>query len=138
MRAVCDTNIWLRGLFRATSYPGRVIDAWLDGRFTLVTREPLIAEVADVLTRGEIQAEFGITPERTALMVARMRLGEVVPIAGTVQGCRDPEDDKLIETALVGKADALVTQDNDHLTMMVPGLVIVTAFDFVGLLESLP
>jgi predicted nucleic acid-binding protein len=55
-----------------------------------------------------------------------------------VQGCRDPEDDKLIETALVGKADALVTQDNDHLTMMVPGLVIVTAFDFVGLLESLP
>lgn len=42
MRAACDTNIWLRGLFRPSSYPGRVIDAWLDGRFVPVTSDPLI------------------------------------------------------------------------------------------------
>jgi putative PIN family toxin of toxin-antitoxin system len=139
MRAACDTNIWLRGLFRSTSYPGRVIDAWLDGRFLLVTSDQLLAEAADVLTRAEIQSRFRITPERVGLFLTQMRaLGEVITITGAVQGCRDPDDDMLVETAILGKADALVTQDNDLLTMTVPGLTIVTAYDFVQMLDALP
>ena len=32
-------------------------------------------------------------------------------------GCRDPDDDKLIETAVMGAADCLVTGDRDLLDM---------------------
>ena len=32
-------------------------------------------------------------------------------------GCRDPKDDKLLETALLGRADCLVTGDQDLLVM---------------------
>ena len=40
-----------------------------------------------------------------------------VAIAGAKMGCRDADDDKLLETALVGEADCLVTGDGDLLAM---------------------
>ena len=38
---------------------------------------------------------------------------EIVPVAGAVRLCRDPDDDVVIETARNGLADALVTRDDD-------------------------
>jgi predicted nucleic acid-binding protein len=34
-------------------------------------------------------------------------------VTGTVRLCRDPDDDILIETARAGRADELVTRDDD-------------------------
>ncbi len=42
---------------------------------------------------------------------------EWVPIVGAKLGCRDPDDDKLLETALMGAAACLVTGDGDLLEM---------------------
>ena len=42
---------------------------------------------------------------------------EWVSISGATLECRDPDDDKLLETALIGKADCLVTGDGDLLVM---------------------
>ena len=38
-------------------------------------------------------------------------------IAGAKLGCRDPDDEKLLETALTGEADCLITGDRDLLEM---------------------
>ena len=38
-------------------------------------------------------------------------------IAGAKLGCRDPDDDKLLETALMSEADCLITGDRDLLEM---------------------
>jgi predicted nucleic acid-binding protein len=38
---------------------------------------------------------------------------EVVPIQGDLKVCRDPNDDMVIETAIRGAADVLVTGDKD-------------------------
>ncbi|MYF08683.1 MAG: putative toxin-antitoxin system toxin component, PIN family [Rhodospirillaceae bacterium] len=46
-----------------------------------------------------------------------MRVSERVAIVGAKLGCRDPDDDKLLETALMGNADCLVTGDGDLLAM---------------------
>jgi len=37
----------------------------------------------------------------------------IVPVTGTVQVCQDPDDNVVIETALIGRANALVTRDDD-------------------------
>ena len=51
-----------------------------------------------------------------AVYLARLRaVSEWVWITGARLGCRDPDDDKIIETALLGEADALVTGDRDLL-----------------------
>ncbi len=44
-------------------------------------------------------------------------VSEWILITGTKLGCRDPGDDKLLETALMGKADCLITGDRDLLEM---------------------
>ncbi len=40
-------------------------------------------------------------------------VSEWVSIVGARLGCRDLEDDKLLETALMGEADSIVTGDQD-------------------------
>ena len=37
-------------------------------------------------------------------------VSEWVSIAGTKLGCRGPDDDKLIETALMGETDCLISR----------------------------
>ena len=44
-------------------------------------------------------------------------VAEWVSIVGAKLGCRDPGDDMLLETALLGHADCLVTGDQDLLVM---------------------
>ncbi|MCY4377747.1 MAG: putative toxin-antitoxin system toxin component, PIN family [Spirochaetaceae bacterium] len=38
-------------------------------------------------------------------------------IAGARLGCRDPDDDKVLEVALMGAADCIVTGDQDLLEL---------------------
>ena len=53
-----------------------------------------------------------------AAFLARLRaVSEWIWIAGSRMGCRDPDDDKMLETAQMGKADVLVSGDQDLLAM---------------------
>ncbi len=36
-----------------------------------------------------------------------------MPVVGDVHVCRDPKDDMVIETAVSGQADVIVTRDDD-------------------------
>jgi putative PIN family toxin of toxin-antitoxin system len=116
VRITVDANVWISGVFSRSGGPARIIDAFIEGRFTLVTSEPLLAEVKDVLSRPRIARRSRFTPEEVVELVAAMRdLGEVVPISGGRGLCRDPDDDAVIETAISGLADILVSGDHDQL-----------------------
>ena len=59
-----------------------------------------------------------------------MRVSHVV--LNTV-GCRDSDDDKFQETALIGDADALVSGDNDLLVLQQIGSIqILSVADFLS------
>lgn len=59
-----------------------------------------------------------VSPEGRSIYLARLEaVSEWVPIAGAQLGCRDPDDDKLLQTALMGAADCLVTGDWDFFEM---------------------
>ena len=56
--------------------------------------------------------------EGRAVYLAQLEaVSEWVSITGAKLGCRDSDDDKLLETALMGEADCLVTGDRDLLEM---------------------
>jgi putative PIN family toxin of toxin-antitoxin system len=42
---------------------------------------------------------------------------EFVPIVQLIRECRDPKDDKFLEVALNGRAEAIITGDADLLRM---------------------
>ena len=58
---------------------------------------------------------------------------EPVVITVPVQACRDPEDDKILELALNGRADYIVTGDDDLLVMNpFRGIAILTPAQFLA------
>jgi uncharacterized protein len=114
VRATVDTNIWTRAFLNILGPAGQVVRALLDDRFTVVTSEALLEELADVLTRRKVVRKHRRSPEEVAEFVASLRTGtEVIDLFGTVHVCRDPDDDALIETAERGGVDCLVSEDED-------------------------
>ena len=69
-------------------------------------------------------------------------LKALVPITGTVYGCRDPNDDGVIEAALRGGAAYLVTGDKDlaeeriRELLALAGVRVVTVAKFLAELET--
>lgn len=114
MRAVVDTSVSISAAINPSGHPARILAALTAGRFTLVTSAPMLEELAVKLARPRIRRYTRFTPEQEALFVAAIRaVAEVVELTGDVKLCRDPNDDMVIETALKGKADVLVSRDED-------------------------
>ena len=114
MNAVIDTNVWVSGLINRNGMPARVLDAYRDLRFTVVTSDPLLEELVEVLRRPKIARKYGVTDEDVqALQELLRRHAVVVPIHHTVHVCRDPDDNVVIETAERGMAQFLVSGDAD-------------------------
>ncbi len=146
MRAVVDTNVWISAVLNPTGAPAAVRLALQRQQFTLVTSEPLLAEVALVLARPRFAHRYGVTPADIADLVALLReRAEVVPVTGAVHLCRDPDDDVVIETALNGRADAVVSRDDDlkaasdvAAILSERGIAVLTVRRFLAALENEP
>ena len=108
MKVVLDTNI----LISAFVFPGGptedVFRAALEGRIELVTSPPLLAEFGRVLS-----SKFGWEPSITEQAVAQIaRVGTIVrPKEKVVEIVDDPDDDRVLETALASGADVIVSGD---------------------------
>jgi putative PIN family toxin of toxin-antitoxin system len=114
LRAVVDTNVWVSAVINPIGAPAQVLAALRAGRFDLVVSTPLLVELADVLARPRLMRRHGIMPDGISHFIEALReIGIEVSISGDVHVCRDPDDDAVIETALVGRADVLVTRDDD-------------------------
>ncbi len=77
-------------------------------------------ETFEELRTRPYRAKFGkyVSRESRAVYLAQLQaVSEWVAIVGAKLGCRDPNDDKLLETALMGQADCIVTGDQDILVM---------------------
>jgi uncharacterized protein len=59
-----------------------------------------------------------------------------VELSGSVKVCRDPDDDKLLEIAVVGRANCLVTGDQDLLVLdRFQGIPILTPAGFLAIVS---
>jgi PIN domain len=76
----------------------------------------MIRELGSVLLRPKLAAYASIS-ESARFLTELARVVEPVPITGRVELCRDPRDDKLLELALAGRADFLLTGDADLLAL---------------------
>jgi predicted nucleic acid-binding protein len=60
MRAVVDTSILVRALIKPRGTVGPVLRRLRDGAYTLIYSEPLLEELADVLSRPRIRDKYHI------------------------------------------------------------------------------
>ena len=111
MRITLDTNQLVRALMRPPQL-ATFLMAWEAKRFTIVCSPPLLAEYLLVLHYKEI-AEL-IYPELRRIFFAHLLQEiELVDLPEIPRICRDPDDDKVIATAIYGTVDYLVTADED-------------------------
>ena len=126
-RAVLDTNTWVSGLGWGGP-PGDVVEAALAGRFEIVTSPALLDELRRVLAYPKLAAIFGDVDEVIELIALA---SHVVRPTLTLDLVRDPDDNRVLEAAITGSADAIVTGDADLLDLqLVEGVRILTPADF--------
>ena len=131
MRVVLDTNILLSGLISPAGIPARLIDAWLDRKFTPVSPALQLDELREVTRRDKMRAlvrQF----EAGRLVNQIAAIADMPERLPPVERSRDPRDDFLLALCEAGKADWLVTGDKDDLLALVrhAETAIVTATHF--------
>ncbi len=94
MRVILDTNILLSGLISPSGVPARLIDAWLDRRFILISHPLQLDEFRAVSRREKIRALM--RPSEAGRLVNQIAaLAEMPDRLPPVERSRDPRDDLL-------------------------------------------
>ena len=137
VRAVLDTNVLVSGLVSEGGAPHQILDAWLDGRFTLVLSLHLVEELTHVLSYPRIAQRLRLDQEElAAILAALLSTAEVTPGRLRLPGVtRDPKDDAVVACAREGEADYIVSGDQDLLALgEYKGVRIVTPRQFIEVL----
>ncbi len=133
MRVALDTNIYVSAL----TLPGGTADmalAWiLAGRATALLSEPLLGEILGVLgrkfsaDREELARTAIFLKELTESVAPRLRLDVLADVA----------DNRILECAVAGRADVIVTGDRAVLKLRIfEGIEIITLRAFLARLAD--
>lgn len=117
-KVVIDTNILVSGVLVKQGHPNRLLRSWQRGAVQLITAPALIAELDRTLHKGRIRRKYHVPEAEIQELLESLReaeetvLPEEMPVAS-----RDPHDDVFLAIALSGKADYLITGDEDLLVL---------------------
>ena len=115
-RVVFDTNVLISAALLPTRVPRRSLEALRQQGGSLAFSDQTFAELQKRLCRSKFD-RYITRADRDMFLAQIEAVSDWVAITGAKLGCRDPGDDKVIETALMGGADSIVTGDRDLLAM---------------------
>ncbi len=109
---IFDSGIWISAISRR-GVPLSAITHGLD-KDCVVTCTELEDEVVRIMNK-----KFAVNTEETRQQLCVLLEKSVrIVVTGRLSGvCRDPKDDFILECAVAGSADCIVTGDNDLLTL---------------------
>jgi putative PIN family toxin of toxin-antitoxin system len=133
MKVVLDSNVFISSFFWRGN-PRRVFNRVTDGLDELYISDGILEEILDVMTRPKFNAdveairEYISTIEGFATGIITNNVSESVS--------RDKDDDKVLQCALLGDADYIVTGDGDLLVLEeYQSIKIVTPKAYLGLVS---
>jgi putative PIN family toxin of toxin-antitoxin system len=112
MNIVVDTDVWVAGV-RGSGYANRVLRLCLEGRFVPLMGAALLAEYEDLLGRESIWHKTRLTAaEREAFLDIFLSICQWTRIYYAWRpNLSDEADNHLMELAVAGQADYLVTRN---------------------------
>jgi putative PIN family toxin of toxin-antitoxin system len=137
VRLVLDTSV-IVSAFRSLNGGSRhLLDAFDAGRYAILISQSLLLEYEDVLTRPEQVSVHGFPPEEIDEFLNNLaEKGTRVTFHRRLRPqLRDPNDEHVLETAVNGLADAIVTHNLSdflpetlkfHIPVLTPGDIIKT------------
>ena len=118
MRLVLDTNVVISALLWGGT-PERLIELAGDGSVELVTSRGLLDELAELLGRPKLAANFFFYVKwSTEIFTRYAQAAEVIEATpATESGIRDPDDAVVLGCAIAARAQAIVSGDKDLLSL---------------------
>jgi len=113
LRLVFDTNIIISALLFDGSKPSKAFDI---GIRTLLFSLPTLAELEEVLWRNKFDRYIS-HEERKRFLTSLILHSTPIETNETISECRDPKDNKFLELAVCGKADFIISGDEDLLVL---------------------
>ena len=112
MRVVIDTNVLVSGIINPHGAPGRIVDALVAERISLLFDDRTMGEYREVLMRPA----FSFSREDVETLLDFIEFAGERISAVTAAGVILPDVDDLpfLEVAITGSADALVTGNTKH------------------------
>jgi putative PIN family toxin of toxin-antitoxin system len=114
MRIVVDTNVFVSAALRQGSLPALSLFL-IERRCTLLRSAATEEELFEVIDRPRFARL--VAPDFRAWLADLFVRGESVTISERVTECRDPKDNKFLELAVNGRADLILSGDNDLLVL---------------------
>ena len=125
MRAVFDTNVLISALLIDDSIPAQAFFfAIANGEILLSVA--LVNEIHHTLYRPKFD-RYITDAQREDFMLALVENGTLVDVNEEISVCRDPKDNMILEVAVSGKADVIVTGDHD--------LLVLSPFEGIAILD---
>lgn len=115
-RLVVDTNVLISAALQDGTPPRQVLDRVQAAGGVLLFSDETFTEVHSRFLKPKFD-RYVTAESRVAFLGHLVTVAEWVSISHAKLGCRDPDDDKLLETALLGDATCIVTGDQDLLVM---------------------
>lgn len=139
LKVVLDSNVIISGLTAAAGNPHDLLQAWRRGEIILLTCPAIVQEVTEVLCRPFFRDRRHITQEHvaSAKRVLEMDATMVFPEVHLDVVEDDPDDDRVLECALEGGADYVVSGDHHLLDLgRFRHIPILTPLQFLKILEA--
>ena len=135
-RIVLDTNVVVSAALAPRSVPRQCLDTALEWHAVLIS-EDVLAEYGRKLMSAKFDRWVAREPRHALLL--DLTQCETVTIRHTVSGSRDPDDNKILELAVNGQADLIVSGDKDLTSLgKFRDIAIVTARQFLAGYAGLP
>ncbi len=130
IRIVADTNIFISGIFWEGNFSSQVIDLWRSGKIELVSSLPIAEEIVRNLRGFKIEMEEESVKEWEQIILENAILVESSEKLDIVK--EDPDDNKVLEAAIAGNVEYVVTQDRHLLKLKeYNGIKIMTPEEFL-------
>ena len=134
MRIVCDTNVLVSGIL-FNGPPRRILERIALGKIENAISFEILAEAKDVLARPK----FGLRAEQVAGIIETFTetFVLVAPTERVSVVKDDPDDDRILEAALVARAEIIISGDKHLLNLQSwNGIEILSPADFLERLNG--
>lgn len=115
MRVVLDTNVVVSALLLPRSFSRQLFDR-LRTQHQLLASRVTLAELHEVLTRPKFD-RYVASPQRLEFLALYADLIELVEPTSRIHCCRDEDDNRLLEIAVDGAAQLVISGDHDLLSL---------------------
>jgi putative PIN family toxin of toxin-antitoxin system len=135
LKVVLDTNVFVSSLLVREGPPARILDAWRERQYLLVTSSTIISEIESTLNYPRIRRKYAVTDQdveqlRTLLERDALLVSGDAPVSGAIP--EDPSDERVLACALDAGGNLIVSGDRHLLNLETyQGIPILSVREFL-------